>query len=125
MNRSPAFQFYPDLWLDKKVLRMSDAAQGVYMRLLCFMWKDSENQFSIENNDKIISKILGISLRKWKIYRAEIQNILDPIFIEDNGHLISKRLRKEKGKQEIWRQKSSEGGTKSAKKRWGEKDKGG
>jgi hypothetical protein len=114
MNKSPSYQFYPDLWLDKKVIRMSDAAQGAYQRLLCFMWKDSENQFSIENNDKIIAKLLGISHRKWKNYRAEIQWLGDPILIEENGMLISKRLRKEKEKQIIRSNKAKE----SADKRW-------
>jgi hypothetical protein len=38
MNRPPAFQFYPKDWLDFRVQRMSLAAQGAYMKILCFMW---------------------------------------------------------------------------------------
>jgi len=93
---------------------MSDAAQGVYIRLLCYMWNDSRDQHSIENNDKIIAKLLGISLRKWKKYRAEIQWKDDPILIENDGFLYSKRLQKEKEKQLI----KSEKAKKSAEKRW-------
>lgn len=114
MGKAPAFQFYPSDWLEKRVLRMSDAAQGVYLRLLCYMWNDSRDQCSIENNDKIITKLLGISSRKWKKYRAEIQWANDPILIEHNGFLYSKRLQKEKEKQQIKSEKAKQ----SADARW-------
>jgi uncharacterized protein YdaU (DUF1376 family) len=99
VSKSPAFQFYPSDWLDLKVLRMSNAAQGVYMRLLCYMWRDSKDQCSIEDNDKTLAKILGFSEKKWKKMRSEIQWEGDEILIEKNGRLISQRLQKEKQKQ--------------------------
>ena len=64
-DRPPAFLFYAKDWLDWRVLRMSDAAQGVYIRLLAFMWKDSKDQCSIPNDDAQIAKALGKSEKKW------------------------------------------------------------
>lgn len=112
--KSPAFQFYPSDWLEKKVLRMTDAAQGIYMRLLCYMWNDSPDQCSIEKDDKIISKLLGISIQKWKKTCNEIMWKGDPIFIETDTHYISKRLAKEREKQ----LDKSEKATKAVNKRW-------
>jgi len=51
MNRPPAFQFYPKDWFDFKVQRMSLAAQGAYLKLLCFMWTDSKDQCSIPDDN--------------------------------------------------------------------------
>ncbi len=114
MNKSPCFQFFPNDYLGKKVLRMSDASQGIYMRLLCFMWNDSKDQCSIENDDKIISKLLGITKQKWKKTRNEIQWPGDPILVDTGTFLISKRLKKEKETQLLRSNKARE----SAEARW-------
>ncbi len=40
MSKIPYFPFYPDDYLSSpKVLKMSDAQQGIYVRLLCLSWK--------------------------------------------------------------------------------------
>ncbi len=113
-NRAPAFQFYPSDYLGRKLIRMSDASQGIYWRLICFMWKDSEDQCSIEKDDKTISKVLSISIQKWEKALGEIQWNDDPILLEENGRYVSKRLRKEKEKQLLRSEKASN----SAGKRW-------
>lgn len=115
--KAPALQFYPKDALDIKVTRMSDAAQGVYWRLLWNMWAHTKTQFSIKKCEKNLSKTLGISKHKFKKYFQEIQNIDDPIFIEENGYYVSKRLKEEKLKQVEWRRKSSIGGKHSAETR--------
>lgn len=114
MPKSPSFQFYPSDWMEKRVLRMSDAAQGVYMRLLCYMWNDSAEQCSIEKEDKVIAKLLGLDIRKWKKYHAEIQWSGDPILLETDTHYISVRLRKEKQGQVVRSEKARQ----SANSRW-------
>lgn len=113
--KAPSFQFYPKDWFDFKVQRMSDAAQGVYIRLLCLIWTGTETQFSIINDDKMLSKSLGISIGKWKKIKRDFQHHDDPLFQEKDGYLISKRLQKERYHQENWRTKSSWGGIMSAK----------
>jgi len=124
MNKPPAFQFYPKDWFDYKVMRMSYEAQGVYIRILSHMWKDSEDMCSFPKNVKSVCKILGISTRKWtKIYN-ELQKHHDPIFIENEHRFISKRLQGEAIKLMQYRELASKGGKKSAVKRWGKKGKG-
>lgn len=112
--KPPAFQFYPKDYLEFKVLRMSDAAQGIYMRLLCHIWIGTETQYSIPNNDKTLAKILSISFSKWIRNKKEIQQILDPLFIEEGGMLVSKRLREEAEKQAHRREQTSQ----AAHKKW-------
>ncbi|MCK4792792.1 MAG: DUF1376 domain-containing protein, partial [Desulfobacteraceae bacterium] len=91
MNRPPAFQFYPKDWMDFKVQRMSYEAQGIYMKMLCFMWNDSRDQCSMPNDDIIISKSLGITQKRWMKIREEIFYKNDPIFKINGNKIISKR----------------------------------
>ena len=117
-NRAPAFQFYAKDWLDWKVLRMSDAAQGVYIRLLAHMWKDSPDQCSLPDNDKEIAKVIGKNPRTWSKLRAEIQKVGDPLLLAEEGRLISKRLRKEKQEMDLYREGRRKAGIAGAEKRW-------
>jgi len=114
MNKPPYFPFYPKDWDDVKVRRMSYEAQGIYMRILCFMWKDSKDQCSILNNDGMISQALGISKQKWLRNKKEILFDGDPILRKKRDKLISKRLQSESQKMMEYRQKQSEKGKKSA-----------
>ena len=57
--KAPSFQMYPKDALDIKVTRMSDAAQGVYWRLLWNIWAHTKTQFSIQKCEKSIKKTLG------------------------------------------------------------------
>ena len=118
MNRPPAFQFYPKDWLDFRVQRMSLAAQGAYIKILCFMWSDSEDQCSIVDDDRLIATSLGLttveqwlpSVEQWLLLRTEIQHEIDPIFEQKDGRLYSKRLRQEAEKQTLYRKSQSNKG---------------
>ncbi len=114
MNRPPAFQFYPKDWNDIKVQRMNYEAQGIYMRILCFMWNDSKDQCSILNDDNMISHALGISKQRWLKNKKEILFDGDPILKKKRNKLISKRLKMESQKLTEYRQMQSEKGKKSA-----------
>ena len=116
-SKAPSLQFYPKDALDLKVLRMSDAAQGIYWRLLFNIWAHTKTQFSIQNDDKALARLLGINIQRWRKVKLEIQWKDDPLFIEKDGMLISKRLKIEREKQIEWREKSRIGGLKSAKQR--------
>ncbi|MDR4470394.1 MAG: YdaU family protein [Nitrospira sp.] len=121
MNRPPAYQFYPKDWLDFRVQRMSLAAQGAYMKLLCFMWKDSQDQCSIIDDDRAIATAIGVPYDMWKELRAEIQFPGDPILIEEGEErriLRSARLQREAEKQRNHSIKQAERGKRGAQKRW-------
>ena len=105
-TKSPSFQLYSKDALDIKVLRMSDAAQGVYWRLLWNIHAHTKTQYSIQDSDKYLAKILGLSNYKWKSYRKEIQMKSDPLLIEKDGELISKRLMEEREKQLVRREQT-------------------
>jgi uncharacterized protein YdaU (DUF1376 family) len=117
MNRPPAFQFFPKDWLDFKVQRMSLAAQGAYMKVLCFMWKDSKDQFSILDNNDLLARAIGTTVEQWLELRQEIQQSCDPILEEKDGRLLSARLREEATKQRKYRRQQSEKGKRSAQQR--------
>src|SRR5947209_8650075 len=103
MNRPPAFQFYPRDWLDFKVQRMPYEAQGIYFKLLCFMWNDSPDQCSLPDDDVALARALGLSLPVWKKNRGVIQQAGDPLLLESQGRFISERLRREVEKQQHFR----------------------
>ena len=92
---------------------MSYEAQGIYIKILCFMWKDSKDQCSIRNDDSEISNALGISKKKWLRIRAEILRNGDPILGQKKDKLISKKLQKISKKMKEYRKKQAEKGKKS------------
>jgi|CXWL01.1.fsa_nt_gi uncharacterized protein YdaU (DUF1376 family) len=118
MNRAPAFQFYPKDWLDFRVQRMSLAAQGAYLKLLCFMWADSKDQCSIQDDNSLLSRGLGTAVEQWLELRKEIQCESDPIFEQKSGCLVSARLKHESAKQRKYRKSQSEKGKRSAQHRF-------
>ena len=117
INRAPSFQFYPKDWLDFRVQRMSLEAQGAYLKLLCFMWKDGPRQSSILDDNDLLARAIGTTVANWRKLRAEIQQKNDPIFIEKDGHLHSKRLRGENMKQAKYRKQQAQKGKMSAQQR--------
>lgn len=118
MDKAPAFQFYPSDWLDVKVLRMSLAAQGAYIRWLCHMWRDSSDQCSIESSTSVLSRLIGVSEAECSSILREIQWPNDPVFEEKDGRFVSKRLQRIKKEQDAFRRAKSEAGKKGAAKTW-------
>ncbi len=124
MNRAPAFLLYAKDWFDFKVKRMSREAQSVYMDILCYMWKDSKDQYSISKDKKSLAKVLGLSNLKFEKILTEIQNNSDPLFEENETHYISKRLKEEALKQQEHSLQKSIAGKVGMEKRWGKKNNG-
>lgn len=113
MNKSPCFPFYPsDFFGDVKVRIMTGEEQAFYMLLLANMW-EFDTQFSIPNDPKIIANLLKISEEKWEAISGKIL----ACFEQKNGCLVSKRLKKEKEKQDNYRKQQSIKGFKSANRR--------
>lgn len=118
-ERSPSYRNYPKDWRDVKVRRMSLAAQGAYRAICDDMWSDSKDQCSVLDNNKFIAKSLGVSEEEWLVLRAEIQNEAEPLLMEKNGRLYSKRLKIEAEKQRNYRAEQQKLGEAGARKRWG------
>jgi len=111
MNRSPAFQFYPDKWL-AHTRHLSDMACRVYHDLLCWIWQHSPDQHTIRKDGVYVA----IARPREEVDRAmsEVQQPAFRLLKERGEKYISDGLRKEVKKQKIWRQKSASGGRRSA-----------
>ena len=57
---APSFQFYPDDWIsDPALRRVNLAARGLWLEILCEMWKNSANRG--RSRDVIFSCLLYTS----------------------------------------------------------------
>ncbi len=107
----PAFQFYPNDWLgSSKVGRMSPAAEGAYIRLLCYAWGEDDCSVPADPAELAYLSRLGPD---WDLHA----DVLSECFKECNGRWVNERLFSERQKQRKWRKKCSEGGKRSAKTR--------
>lgn len=115
MNKSPAFQFYVNDWLSSThISLMTPAEEGAYIRLLCYAWNDPD--CSIPDNDETLSVLSRLGEGWLKGGSRVVRKCFQP-HPTILGKLINIRLLKEKKKQSLWREKSSDGGKKSAKLR--------
>lgn len=119
MAKSPAFQFYPDSWLSSQsITLMSPAEEGAYIRLLCHAWLAPDCGLPADSESlKVLSRLGSGWNRSESRIRAK--------FTERDDRLFNDRLIEERNKQEVWRQKSSYGGSKSAATKQQAKLKGG
>jgi uncharacterized protein YdaU (DUF1376 family) len=116
MGKPPAFQFYPGDWLSSKdVMLMTSAEEGAYIRLLALSWL--EDDCGLPDDEDALSRLSRLGEAWFK----GGSTVLRKKFVSRNGRLYNLRLLEERKKQEEWRQKSSEGGKKSANVRWGKK----
>ncbi len=125
--KSPAFQFYPGDWLSSpKVLLMTPAQEGAYIRLLCYAWSDEH--CSIPDNDEELAVLSRLGEGWLKGGSTSGQARIKSCFNRHPtiaGRLVNMRLLAEREKQEQWREKSQKGGTNSAKSRTSKSSKGG
>lgn len=92
--RFPHFDFYPGDWQsDIGNASLSYEEQGVHMKLLCLMWDTDD--CTLPDNDQVIARLLGVSLRKWKQWRRDLIDGDLPVFeLSPDGRIYSKKLRK-------------------------------
>lgn len=99
MNRSPAFQFYPDKAL-AGTIHLSDKAFKAYWRLVWFMWLHSDDFCSISGDRKAIMVGTGLNSRLYQsVWVDEIMNPAHPMFRVENNRIVCNGLRKEAEKQ--------------------------
>lgn len=107
INKSPAFQFYPDDWNnDINVIAMTPEEEGHYIRLCGLCWKEG----ALPSNREEVQSLL-------KKPCSTLDKILKCFYInpKNDSQLLHKRLEKERKKQKAWRIKSAKGGRKSRK----------
>jgi len=95
MNQPPAFQFYVDNFIEG-TSDMSPHEVGCYVRLLCHQW--SRGQLPLSDPQKVRRVAGGV-----------VSNEVLGKFPDGKNQ----RLEKERIKQQVWREKSREGGIKS------------
>jgi uncharacterized protein YdaU (DUF1376 family) len=113
MNRSPAFQFYPDKW-QSHTRRLSDSAYRVFHELLCWMWQSSPDHCSVSARVEAVSVAVALPLECVRIAMADIQNADAPLLKTEGDRWVCHGLRKEAEKQFNRRVKATE----NANARW-------
>lgn len=113
MNKSPAFQLYPADWLSSMtVTMMTPAQEGAYIRLICYDWSND----GIPDDDNQLSSLSRLGEGWFKGGSTVVRKCFKQHPTKE-GFLTNDRLEKEREKQRTWREKSSEGGKKSAETR--------
>ena len=113
MNKSPAFQFYPDKW-QSHTRRLSNESYRVYHELLCWMWQSSPDHCSVEASPEAVTCAVAMPIECVRNALAEINNAFAPLLKLEDGRWVSNGLRKEAIKQEENRNKAKN----SANARW-------
>lgn len=112
MNKSPAYQWYPDKWRSD-TMRLTWAAKGIYKELLDIVWLKFQDSCSIPNDDEYIASELRANLDDWKRAKSEIMQKHDPLLVlTETNRLFSKGLWKEREKQRLRRERLAENGKK-------------
>jgi uncharacterized protein YdaU (DUF1376 family) len=110
--KAPAFQFYPtDYIASQRVQMLTLEEEGAYIRLLCYCWQHGSIPSDIDQLTRLIGK--GGSTTVARVVAAMFQPSAD------GERLLHDRLEQERTKQQLWREKSAEGGRKSSDKRKG------
>jgi len=107
-----SFPFFAAKYLaDVHVEMMSAEEEGCYIRLLAYCWREK----GLPNDPERLQRLCkGIK---------PSQLVMDRFTLNGSGKLQNKMLTKLQEKRDVWREKSREGGRKSAVKRWGKKKK--
>jgi hypothetical protein len=113
MNKSPAFQFYPDKW-ESHTRHLSDLAYRIYHEMLCWMWQHGPEHCQMTATPQVISLLLNKPVESIKLALSEIQHPSMPLLKKLGKVYISGGLKKEAEKQAVFSQKQSD----RAKSRW-------
>src|SRR5689334_10451983 len=107
LEKSPAFQFYPqDFLADDKVMAMTAEARGVYIVLLCHCWLSG----SIPKDPEILQRLAQWqpanqdepSRQQWE----KCWSMVGRCFVTDgapSGCYVNQRIEREREKQAVFR----------------------
>lgn len=114
-GRAPAFQFYANDWLSSpKIMLMTPAQEGAYIRLLAIAWSDPD--CSLPDNDDELAALSRLGEGWFTGGSSIVRRCFEP-HPHKPGRLVNTRLLEERKKQDQWREKSSAGGKKSGETR--------
>lgn len=109
-SKSPAFQYYPrDILADSQIALMTLEEFGAYWKLVSFRWLER----SLPHDEKRLAKLLGITPNKFK----KLWPAMESFFKIEGDQITHPELDGFRRNQEEWREKSAEGGRKSARMR--------
>lgn len=92
--RFPHFDFYPADWRNDTHNRLlTFEERGVHVELLCLMWDQPDCALPADD-DGMVARLLGVSARQWRKWRAVLLDGDHPVFLQENGRFFSKKLRK-------------------------------
>ena len=101
-----------DFITDSRVAMMSNAALGLYLRLLFVEW--NEGPFSADHS--VLARITHTSFREF----AKLWPEIAPLFTQTaDGRLMQRRLERERADAEEQHEHRKAGGKMTAIKRWG------
>jgi hypothetical protein len=117
---NPAFLFYPDAWLSEPGLRVcSFSARGIWIELLCHMWRSPERGVLLLSNGKPmtmkdLARLLGGRPKEVEaaVLELESKGVLD--VREKDRALVSRRMIRE----HLLKAVRSEAGEKGAIAKW-------
>lgn len=113
-EKAPAFQFYPkDFLSDEKQAAMSAQECGVYIRLMCRCWLEG----SIPDDVTQVARLGGVTTAQLRKFWPAIRRCF-AAHETDAGRLVHGRLERERSKQDSFRRRQSDKGSKGAEKRW-------
>jgi uncharacterized protein YdaU (DUF1376 family) len=116
-EKSPAFQFYPDLFLtDENQAVMSLDQVGIYARLMCYCWRE----LTIPDDPAKLARLVGggITTKRMEALWPGVRVCFTPD-ADQPARLRHPRLDQERLKQAEWHDVQSENGKLGAAKRWG------
>ena len=87
INKFHALQLFTDTFVAETV-HLTNEAQGVYIRLLCFSWTKNTKPFTAD-------EAYRICYCRSKECEKIVQSVLNEFFINDDGNYTQKRLVKE------------------------------
>ena len=89
MSQAPAMPLFTDAYLGD-TMHLSLEEHGAYLKLLMIIWRN--NGQPVEDDDKRIARMLGVSVPKW---RSKLRPAIAPFFDLSEGTFRQKRLEKE------------------------------
>ncbi len=115
MSKYPAFQFYPaDYLADANVALMPLEAEGAYIRLMAYCWREDGLPTEMEK----LAKLCRVSVEKMQELWPYLENCFVSTCYNSASVLHHPRLEKEKRKQKEYSKTKSVAGKKGAEKRW-------
>lgn len=98
MNRTPAYQFYPDKW-QSHTRRLSNDSYRVFHELTNWMWLQSPDYCSIAASPDAVACAVAMPIECVRNAMAEIQNPYSPLLKVEGDKWVCNGLRKEAEKQ--------------------------